>query len=461
MYFMGNAPRITVIDDEPLMRITVQDALTAEGYKVTAAETGEKGLTLLREKQADILITDLKLPDVDGIQILKEVKTVSPETQVIMITAYGSIDSAVTAMKEGASDYLTKPFAMDELLLIIKRILRMKQLEEENIFLRKKVEERYGLEGLVGKSPQMLKIYDLIQTVSQTDTTVLINGESGTGKELVANAIHLRSPRKNGPFIKVNCAALPETLLESELFGHEKGAFTGAIKQRNGRFEMADGGTLFLDEIGDISLAVQVKLLRVLQERQFERVGGNETLSVNVRLICATQRDLKEEIRKGSFREDLYYRLNVVPISLPPLRERREDILLLAEHFINKFSQKMGREITGLSEEAKTLLLKYAFPGNIRELENMLERAIALIKGSVIQAEDLPEEVCGQARPIQTICEKIQGSKPLTQAVHLFEQEYIQSVLEKTRGKKGQAAELLGISRKTLWEKIKELEIEI
>jgi len=458
---MGNAPRITVIDDEPLMRITVQDALTAEGYKVTAAETGEKGLTLLREKQADILITDLKLPDVDGIQILKEVKTVSPETQVIMITAYGSIDSAVTAMKEGASDYLTKPFAMDELLLIIKRILRMKQLEEENIFLREKVEERYGLEGLVGKSPQMLKIYDLIETVSQTDTTVLINGESGTGKELVANAIHLRSPRKNGPFIKVNCAALPETLLESELFGHEKGAFTGAIKQRNGRFEMADGGTLFLDEIGDISLAVQVKLLRVLQERQFERVGGNETLSVNVRLICATQRDLKEEIRKGSFREDLYYRLNVVPISLPPLRERREDILLLAEHFINKFSQKMGREITGLSEEAKTLLLKYAFPGNIRELENMLERAIALIKGSVIQAEDLPEEVCGQARPIQTICEKIQGSKPLTQAVHLFEQEYIQSVLEKTRGKKGQAAELLGISRKTLWEKIKELEIEI
>jgi len=458
---MADVTRIMVIDDEPLMSITVQDALVAEGYKVTAAETGEKGLTLLRENQADILITDLKLPDVDGIQILKEVKTISPETQVIMITAYGSVDSAVTAMKEGASDYLTKPFAMDELLLIIKRILRMKQLEEENIFLRKKVEERYGLEGLVGKSPQMLKIYDLIETVSQTDTTVLVYGESGTGKEMVANAIHLRSPRKGRSFIKVNCAALPETLLESELFGHEKGAFTGAFKQRKGRFEMADGGTLFLDEIGDISHVVQVKLLRVLQERQFERLGGNETLSVNVRLICATQRDLKEEIRKGALREDLYYRLNVVPINLPPLRERREDILLLADHFIDKFSKKMGKEITGLSEDAHTLLLRYPFPGNIRELENMLERAVALIKGKVIQAEDLPEEVCGRETPIHNICEKIRASRPLFSAIKLFEKDYIQSVLEKTKGKKGQAADILGISRKTLWEKIKELEIEI
>jgi len=458
---MADVTRIMVIDDEPLMRITVQDALVAEGYKVSSADTGEKGLTLLRETQADILITDLRLPDLDGIQVLKEVKMISPEIQVIMMTAYGSIDSAVTAMKEGASDYLTKPFAMDELLLIIKRILRMKRLEEENIFLRKKVEERYGLEGLVGKSPQMLKIYELIETVAQTDTTVLIHGESGTGKEVAANAIHLRSPRKNGPFVKVNCAALPETLLESELFGHERGAFTGATKQRKGRFEMANGGTLFLDEIGDISLAVQVKLLRVLQERQFERVGGNETLSVNVRMICATQRDLKEEIRKGSFREDLYYRLNVVPLPLPSLRERREDILLLADHFINKFSRKMGKEITGLSGEAKNILLKYAFPGNIRELENMLERAVALIKGEIIEAYDLPEEVCGQASSIRDICKRIRGTKPLASATSVFEKEYIQSVLEKTKGKKGQAAELLGISRKTLWEKIKELEIEI
>jgi DNA-binding NtrC family response regulator len=453
--------RIMVIDDEPLMRVTIQDALISEGYEVVTAETGRKGLDLFRDNQTDILITDLKLPDMDGIQILKEVKTRSPEAYVIVITAYGSIDSAVTAMKEGASDYLTKPFSMDELILIAKRLVRIKQLEEENLLLRKKVEERYGLEGLVGKNPQILKIYDLIETVSQTGTTVLVYGESGTGKELVANAIHLRSPRKNSPFVKVNCSALPETLLESELFGHEKGAFTGAMRQRKGRFEMADGGTLFLDEIGDISPGVQVKLLRVLQERQFERVGGNETLSVDVRLICATQRDLKEEIRKGNFREDLYYRLNVVPIMLPPLRERREDILLLADHFIDNFSRKMGREITGLSGDAKKLLLRYPFPGNIRELENMLERAIALIKGKVIEPEDLPEEVCGGETPVHNICEKIRASKPLSSATRIFEKEYIQSVLEKTKGKKGQAAEILGISRKTLWEKIKELEIEI
>jgi len=461
MGFMGDAVRVMVIDDEPLMRITVQDALVAEGYKVITAETGENGLTLLRENRADMVITDLKLPDMDGIQILREVKRFNPETHVILITAYGSIDSAVTAMKEGASDYLTKPFSMDELLLIIKRIQRIRELEQENLSLRKKVEEQFGLEGLVGKSPQMIKIYDLIETVSQTDTTVLVYGESGTGKEMVANAIHLRSTRKGRPFIKVNCAALPETLLESELFGHERGAFTGAFKQRKGRFEMADRGTLFLDEIGDISPGVQVKLLRIFQERQFERVGGNETLSVDVRLICATQKDLKEEIKKGNFREDLYYRLNVVPVTLPPLRERREDILLLANHFIEKFSKKMGKEITGLSGDAKTLLLKFHFPGNIRELENMLERTIALLKGNVIQAEDLPEEICGGETPVHNICEKIRASKPLSNATSLFEKEYIRSVLEKTKGKKGQAAEILGISRKTLWEKIKGLEIEI
>lgn len=458
---MDNRLSILLIDDEPLMRMTIQDALESEGYQVNVTETGQKGLALFRKNLFDIVITDLKLPDLDGLQVLKEVKMTNPETQVILITAYGSIDSAVTAMKEGASDYLTKPFSIDELLLIIRRLLRIKQLEEENIRLKEKVEERYSLEGLIGKSPQMQKIYDLIETVSQTDTTVLIQGESGTGKEMVANAIHLRSPRKNGPFVKVNCSALPETLLESELFGHEKGAFTGAFRQRKGRFELAHEGTLFLDEIGEISPAVQVKLLRVLQERQFERVGGNETIFVNVRLICATQKDLKEETQKGFFREDLYYRLNVVPITLPPLRERREDILLLTEHFIKKFSKKMGKEVSGISQEAQNLLLKYPFPGNIRELENMIERAIALLKGRIIQAEDLPEELCGQHSVIQEICKKIQEPKPLSQAVNLFEKEYIQSILEKTKGKKGQAAEILGISRKTLWEKIKELEIEI
>jgi DNA-binding NtrC family response regulator len=458
---MDHRIKILVIDDEPLMRLTIQDALAGEGYEVAVAETGKRGTDLLKENHTDIVITDLRLPDMDGIEILREVKTSQPMTQVVLITAYGSIDSAVTAMKEGATDYLTKPFAMDELLLIIKRLLRMRQLEEENLQLRKKVEERFGLEGLVGKSQPMQKIYDLIETVSQTDTTVLIHGESGTGKEMVANAIHLQSPRKKGHFIKVNCAALPETLLETELFGHEKGAFTGAIKRRIGRFEMAHGGTLFLDEVGEISPAVQVKLLRVLQERKFERVGANETISADVRLVCATQRDLKEETRKGTFRDDLYYRLNVVPIALPPLRERQDDIFPLADHFINKFSEKMGKEIDGLSKEASALLMNYPFPGNIRELENMLERAIALMKGRVIQAEDLPEELCGQTGPVRDICERLRGSKSLSQAVGLFEKEYIQDILEMTKGKKGQAAEILGISRKTLWEKIKELEIEI
>lgn len=458
---VGHGAKILVVDDEPLMRVTIADALTGEGYTVSVAERGETGFALLGQDHWDIVITDLRLPDMEGMAILKEAKGRNPQTDVILITAYGSIDSAVMAMKEGASDYLTKPFSMDELLLVVKRLLRMRALEEENRALQERVEERYGLEGLVGRSPAMLKIYDLIQTISQTDTTVLIQGESGTGKELVANAIHLQSPRRKGPFIKVNCAALPEALLEAELFGHERGAFTGAIRQRKGRFEMAGGGTLFLDEIGDISPVVQVKLLRVLQEREFERVGGNETISVDVRLICATQKDLKEEVRKGVFREDLYYRLNVVPLVIPPLRERREDIPALVEHFVRKFSQKMKKEIVGLSGEAESLLLRYAFPGNIRELENMLERAVALIKGRVIQTQDLPEEVCGHPSSSQALCEKIQGAKPLAEAVSLFEREYIQSVLEKTKGKKGQAAEILGISRKTLWEKIKELEIDI
>ncbi len=453
--------RTLVIDDEPMMRITIRDALAAEGYDVETAATGEKGLDILRDRRVDILITDLRLPDTDGIRILHEAKILNPEIQVILITAYGSIDSAVTAMKEGACDYLTKPFSMDELLLMIKRFIRMKHLEEENLSLRKRVEERFGLEGLVGKSPSMLRVYELIETVAPTDATVLIHGESGTGKELVANAIHLQSPRKNVSFIKVNCAALPETLLETELFGHEKGAFTGALRQRKGRFESADGGTLFLDEIGDLPSSVQVKLLRVLQERQFERVGGNQTLSVDVRLVCATQKDLKEELQKGAFREDLYYRLNVVPIVLPPLRERPEDILLLMDYFVEKFSRKMGKEIIAVSKEAKSLLLKYSFPGNIRELENMLERAIALIKGTVIQAHDLPDEIVGKTSPATVICEKIGGTEPLGDAVHLFEKEYIQCVLEKTKGKKGQAADILGISRKSLWEKIKGLEIEI
>lgn len=458
---MKEKTKILVIESELTIRNAVGDFLEAEGYDAVKTKTAEEGLKLLPERGADIIIADIGRQEAKGVQFLKEARQLFPEIKVILTSAEGSNDSAAFAMREGVCDCLSKPFSMSKLLLVVNRALRMRVLEEENIFLRKRIDEQYGFGGLVGRSPQMLRIYELIQTVSQTDATVLISGESGTGKELAANAIHLLSNRRNAPFVKVNCASLPETLLETELFGHERGAFTGAIKQRKGRFESADGGTLFLDEIGDLPLSVQVKLLRVLQERQFERVGGNETISVDVHLICATLKNLKEEIQKGAFREDLYYRLNVVPLNVPPLRERKEDILPLIDYFVEKFSQKMGKKVSGVSEEARALLLKYPFPGNIRELENIIERAIALLKGDLIRAEDLTDEVREQTNSRLIICEKIMELKPLGEAVGIFEKEYIQNVLKATKGKKGQAADMLGISRKNLWEKIKSLEIEI
>ncbi len=458
---MKNRIKILIIEGDPRIRNVIADSLAAEGHEVVRAETGKTGLKLFSDFRADVLIVDFGLPDMDGLQIVKEARRLSPEIKVIFMSGGNPVDSAAIAMEEGACDCLAKPFSVNKLLLVVKRVIRMRLLEKENTSLRKRMGQQHGLGGLIGKSPQILKVYDIIETVSQTDATVLIRGESGTGKELVANEIHALSHRKDAPFIKVNCAALPETLLETELFGHERGAFTGAIKLRKGRFELADGGTLFLDEIGDLPLSVQVKLLRVLQERQFERVGGNQTIFVDVRLICATLKNLKEEIQKGSFREDLYYRLNVVPINLPPLRERREDILLLADYFVKKISRKMGKKVRGISEEAKRLLMGYSFPGNIRELENIIERAIALLKGDVIQPEDFPDEVRAHAGAQAAVCEKIMELKQLSEAVSTFEKEYIQNVLKATKGKKGQAAEILGISRKNLWEKIKGLQIEI
>jgi DNA-binding NtrC family response regulator len=458
---MKDKTKILVIESDATMRNAIADLLTGEGYDVAKSETGKEGIKLFSETRADILIADIRLPDMDGIQILREAEKLYPEAKVVFMSANGSADFTAVAMREGACDCLTMPFSMNKLLLVIKRVTRMRALEAENVSLRKRIEQQHGLGGLVGRSPQILKVYDIIETVSQTDATVLIRGESGTGKELVANAIHFLSQRKDGPFIKVNCAALPESLLETELFGHEKGAFTGAIKLRKGRFELANGGTLFLDEIGDLPLSFQVKLLRVLQERRFERVGGDQTIFADVRLICATLKNLRDEIRKGAFREDLYYRLNVVPITLPPLRERNEDLLMLADYFVKKISKKMGKKVKGISEDAKKLLMKYSFPGNIRELENIIERAIALLRGDVITVEDFPEEVRERMSPQVAVCEKIMELKQLGEAVSTFEKEYIQNVLKATKGKKGQAAEILGISRKNLWEKIKGLEIEI
>ncbi len=454
---MHYVPNILIIDDELLMRISISDALKEEGYNVQSAASGSEGLRAIRDNAYDVIITDLRLPEVDGLQILKACNQYTPKSKILMMTAYGSVETAVEAMKQGAYDYITKPFSMDELLILVKRLMTLRELEDENIYLKQKIEEKYDFSGIVGRSERMLEVFEKIKVVAPTDTTVLITGESGTGKELVASAIHYNSPRKDEAFIKVSCAALPETLLEAELFGHEKGAFTGAIKQKKGRFELAHKGTLFLDEIGEIAQTVQVKLLRVLQEREFERLGGTDTIEVDVRIICATQRDLKKEVQKGSFREDLYYRLNVVPLFMPPLRERKEDILLLADHFLKTFSEQMKRPFRELSVEVKELLLRHNYPGNVRELENAIKRAITLCREGVIQPIDLPEDICRRYDEGEggEMVSQLQHSEPLSNAVSLFEKQYIMKVLEETKGSKTLTAKLLGISRKTLWEKCK------
>ena len=462
-------PNVLIIDDEPLMRISIADALKAEGCQVKVATTGLEGMDLIRKEPFEIVITDLRLPGMDGLQILQACKEVSPTTGVIVITAYGSVETAVEAIKMGAYDYITKPFSMDELLLIVKRLVKVLELEDENRSLREELEGRFSFKGLLGKNDKMREVLEKIKLVAPTDSTVLIIGESGTGKELVANAIHHNSPRREGAFIKVSCAALPETLLETELFGHERGAFTGAMRQRKGRFELAHQGTIFLDEIGEVSPVVQVKLLRVLQERQFERVGGDQTIEVDVRLICATQRDLKKEVKAGRFREDLYYRLSVVPVYLPPLRERKEDVMVLAKHFLEGFAMRTGKRVKAFSQRSQELLLRYSFPGNVRELENTVERAVTLgHDGSEIEPWDLcgfpacpylggpPQPTCGFCGEGVSMADK-RGVlvDRLDAAREQFEKQHILKALERTRDNKTEAAKLLGLSRKALWEKCK------
>jgi len=462
-------PNVLIIDDEPLMRISIADALKDEGCQVKVAATGLEGVDLIKKEPFEIVISDLRLPGMDGLQILQTCKEVSPKTGVIVITAHGSVETAVGAMKLGAYDYITKPFSMDELLLIVNRLLKVLELEDENRSLREELEGRFSFKGLLGKNDKMREVLEKIKLVAPTDSTVLILGESGTGKELVANAIHHNSPRRDGAFIKVSCAALPETLLETELFGHERGAFTGALRQRKGRFELAHRGTIFLDEIGEISPLVQVKLLRVLQERQFERVGGNQTIEVDVRVICATQRDLKQEVQAGRFREDLYYRLSVVPVHLPPLRERKEDVLVLADHFLGGFALRTGKQIKAFSQRAKELLIRYSFPGNVRELENTVERAVTLNHdGKEIEPWNLcgfpacpylggpPQPNCGFCSEGVPMAEKKAGAVDrLDTAREQFERQHIVKALERTKDNKTEAAKLLGLSRKALWEKCK------
>lgn len=461
---------VLLVDDEPLMRLSMLDALEAVGCEVHAVPTGAEGIQAIEKKTFDLVITDLRLPGADGLTVLKTAKEKAAHTEVLVITAHGSVETAVGAMKLGAFDYITKPFQMDELLLIVERISGVLALRRENQELKHQLEDKFCFNGILGANSQMRAVLDKIKLVAETDSTVLIVGESGTGKELVANALHQNSVRREYPLIKVSCAALPETLLEAELFGHEKGAFTGALRQRRGRFEMANRGTLFLDEIGEISPVVQVKLLRVLQERVFERLGSNQPIETDVRLVCATQKDLRKEVAQGRFREDLFYRLNVVPIIVPPLRQRQEDILVIAEHVLETCSQKLNKQLRGFSQPARELLLRYSYPGNVRELQNLVERAVALGRDqSMVQPTDLcgfqscpyaggaPQEGCGFCSEGLTgsTNRKNQAMTSLAAAREGFEKDYIVSVLERVEGSRTTASRILGLSRKALWEKCK------
>jgi two-component system response regulator PilR (NtrC family) len=440
--------KILVVDDEKSMCEFLEIMLKKEGYDITSTTSGKKALELLDNNLYSMVFTDVRMPGVDGFEVLRKTKETSPDTVVIMITAYGSPEGAVTAIKEGAYDYITKPFRVEEVKLTIKKSLERSDLIRENIRLRQEVEERYKFWNLIGKSPKMQRVYELVEKVSQTKANVLITGQSGTGKELVAKAIHYNSARKDRSFITLNCGAIPENLLESELFGHMKGSFTGAIANKRGLLEMAEGGTLFMDEIGELPLPLQVKLLRVIQEREFKRVGGTEDIKVDVRIISASNQDLQQKVAQGFFREDLFYRLNVIQIKLPPLRERKEDITLLTNHFIRKYSAETGKEVEGIAPEALELLLSYDFDGNVRELENIIERSITLETSPTITERHirsyLNERMISKSMPPSL--EIPEEGMDLNKVVEDLEKAFILKALEHTGGVKKKAAELLGMN---------------
>ncbi len=440
--------KILVVDDEKSMCEFLEIMLKKEGYDVTSTTSGKKALELLDNNLYSMVFTDVKMPGVDGFEVLRKTKEASPDTVVLMITAYGSPEGAVTAIKEGAYDYITKPFRVEEVKLTIKKSLERNDLIKENIRLRQEVEERYKFWNLIGKSPKMQRVYELVEKVSQTKANVLITGQSGTGKELVAKAIHYNSARKDRSFITLNCGAIPENLLESELFGHMKGSFTGAIANKRGLLEMAEGGTLFMDEIGELPLPLQVKLLRVIQEREFKRVGGTEDIKVDVRIISASNQDLQQKVAQGVFREDLFYRLNVIQIKLPPLRERKEDIILLTNHFIRKYSAETGKEVEGIAPEALELLLSYDFDGNVRELENIIERSITLETSPTITERHirsyLNERMISKSMPPSL--EIPEEGMDLNKVVEDLEKAFILKALEHTGGVKKKAAEVLGMN---------------
>ena len=436
--------RILVVDDEEIVRESLTAWLEKDGFTLDSAEDGPKALSLLRESPWSILLVDLKMPGMDGLEVLARAKEIQPDVAVVVMTAYATVDTAVNAMKGGAFDYLVKPFDPEELSLMIQKIVAQQALRRENLILRKVLRREYRFRDLVSKSASMQAVFDLARTAARSPSTILVLGESGTGKELLARAVHAESPRAAKPFVAVSCAALTETLLESELFGYEKGAFTGAASRREGRFEVAHGGTLFLDEIGDIGPKLQMDLLRVLEERRVTRVGGTESFPVDVRIVAATNRDLKRAVAEDRFRQDLYYRLNVITLQIPPLRDRKEDVPLLVDHILERLGAELGKEVDGISSEGMELLMAHSWPGNVRELRNVLERGLVVAKGPVIEAQDLGLTLDdGDRAP----------ARPAS--LEEVERQHVERVLRSTGGNVTQAARILDIDRVTLYAKIK------
>lgn len=448
---------ILVIDDEAAQRDVLTGYLKKKGYKIFSASSGKEGIEITKINTVDIILSDFKMPDLNGIEVLEQVKKINPEISFVIVTAYGTVENAVKAMRLGAFDYISKPVDLDELDLMIERIIEHKNLKSENQLLKTQLQEKYKISAIVSQSQKMEEVINVAARVADSKANVLITGENGTGKEVLAKGIHFLSSRRDAPFVAVNVPALTETLLESELFGHEKGAFTGADKMKKGRFEIAHGGTIFLDEVGDIPQSIQVKLLRVLQEHQFERVGGTEKIDVDVRIIAATNKDLEQKIKDGTFREDLYYRLNVVSIKIPPLRERKEDILPMIENFVEKYCIENKKDKLEISKEAADTLIKYNYPGNVRELENIIERAVVLTRGKVITLNDLPMNVKG-FKEEKTLTTLKEGT--LTEQVEALEKQLIFDALQQSGGNQTKAGKILGLTERNLRYKLKKYNIK-
>ncbi len=452
--------KILVVDDEAIQRDIVRDILEDQGHEVVALGNGDEALAYIKTSPVDVILTDLRMPGMDGVELLQHIKAFDPEIVVVVITAYGSFESAVEAVKKGAYDYLAKPLEKEQLTLVVKRALSRKQLADENRSLRQELQERYEFHNIIGHSEKMQKVFRMIEKVAPSESTVIIYGESGTGKELVARALHYHSKRKDQRFLAVNCAAIPDSLLESEMFGHEKGAFTGASQQKNGLFEEAHNGTLFLDEIGDLDITLQAKLLRVLQEGEFQRVGGTKTLQVNVRLLAATNKDLEEEVKEGRFRQDLYYRLNVVPIFLPPLRTRKEDIPYLAQHFLARYTAKHEKAIKKLAPTVLKHFMDYRWEGNVRELESVIERSVILAEHDVIELDTLPEKLQEPAEPVTPRNPMNLTIPDEGISLEQLERNLIEAALKKSDWSIKKASELLGISYKTLQYRIQKYHLK-